>query len=380
MQVVQKQLSGCSQLTAAKKKAEVFSEVEAAKYDFGVAVDRMVTSFASPAIRPAKGLPRGIDARRFRAGRIHMLYEAAMRTQGRPLCLAAAERLLKLEKDSTVLFLTGVLHPVFFPKGETDGPPGVVGLARALNLGLGLRPVILSEAATSDIMRQASASMGLSGRWDRKMGPRPRSADVMSFPVTDVATTQKEVKKLLDKLNPSAVVAIERKGRNTKGEYHSVLGTPRGAFEAKLDYVTEEANNRGILTIGIGDNGNEIGFGNIIDDVKKIQMFGELCQCPCKGGIATVVKTDLLIPASTSNWGAYGIEACVAFLLGRGSLMHDSEVEKRVLEGIANLGCGDGATIETTPTCDGTGKASLYLVDFLKSLVDQNLETKTREF
>ena len=31
--------------------------------------------------------------------------------------------------------------------------------------------------------------------------------------------------------------------------------------------------------------------------------------------LATVVKTDVVIPAMMSNWGCYGIEACLAYLL-----------------------------------------------------------------
>ena len=138
--------------------------------------------------------------------------------------------------------------------------------------------------------------------------------------------------------------------------------------------------NRKILTIGIGDNGNEIGYGNILDDVKKIQMFGEKCQCKCNSGIASIVKTDLLVPCSTSNWGAYGIEACIALLLKNPKIMHDSETEDRMLNAINNLGCADGSTILSTPTCDGTEKASLHIVDLLKCMVELSTVTKKREF
>lgn len=294
--------------------------------------------------------------------------------------MAAAEKLLGCEKGSTVLILTGVLHPVFFPKGETDGPAGAAALAYALSAGLGLRPVVISENETKDVMAQACLALGLVPRWDVMLGFRPRSVLVRGFPVADVEETRREADLLLDELKPSAVIAVERKGRNVKGEYHSVLGTPRSAYEAKLDYVVDSARRRGILTVGIGDNGNEIGFGNILDDVKKIQMFGEKCQCPCGSGIASTVQTDLLVAASSSNWGAYGVEACISLLLDDSSLMHDGEAEERVLTAISSLGCADGLTILSTPTCDGTEKASVYLVDYLKTLVQLSSTVRKREF
>lgn len=353
---------------------------ESWKIDYGLAVDKIITSFVLPTIEPSEGIPAGIDSSRFRPGRIHMLYDAARRTQGRPLCLLGAEKLLDLKRDSTVVILTGVHHPVFFPKGETDGPPGAVALARALSLGLGLRPVIVTDKEVQDVVAQTALSIGLVSDWDFKAGFRPRSVSVRGFPLSKTEDSKKQANALVDELQPSAVVAIERKGRNSKGEYHSLLGTPRSASEAKLDYVADVAMERGAVTIGIGDNGNEIGFGNILDDVRRIQMFGENCRCPCTGGIATVVKTDVLIPASTSNWGAYGMEACIAILTGNHDLMHDGKTEERVLTACAATGCADGGTIESTPTCDGTGMASVYVVDLLKTLVDHCETPKKREF
>ena len=357
------------------------SDNELIENDYGISVDKIVTSFIMPATRPSSGIPKGIDETRFRAGRIHMMHEAAVKKQKQDsLCMNAAKKLIQCERGSNIVILTGVLHPIYFPKGETDGPTGAAALARALSFGLGIHPIIVSENATTEVMSQACLSAGLVSEWDSKKEVRPRSVTVKGFPVTDIEKTKKEAKNLLDKFNPSAVISVERKGRNVKGEYHSVRGTPRSKYEAKLDYIIDEARNRKILTIGIGDNGNEIGYGNILEDVKKIQMFGEKCQCECNSGIASIVKTDLLVPCSTSNWGAYGIEACIALLLKNPKIMHDSETEDRMLNAINNLGCADGSTILSTPTCDGTEKASLYIVDLLKCMVELSTVTKKREF
>lgn len=348
--------------------------------DYGLSVDKIITSFIKPAITPQSGIPNGIDPTRFRAGRIHMLYDAAYNLFNKPLCMTAAQQLLKCEPESNVLILTGFLHPVYYPKGETDGPPGAVGLARALSMGLNLKPIIFSEEIIHDVISDACIAGGLSTIWDKSYGYRSQSCSLQGFELMDIDDTKSAINEVLDELNPSAIISVERTGRNNKNEYHSVLGTSVTPYAAKLDYFMDEAKRRNILTIGIGDNGNEIGFGNIFSDVQKIQMFGETCQCPCKSGIATVVESDILVPGATSNWGAYGIESCISLLLGDPKIMHDGGMEHRVLLACSSLGCADGSTTHTTPTCDGTGNLSVYLCDILKNLVEQSVYKVKRGF
>lgn len=350
-------------------------------YDYGCSVDKIVTSMITPPTVPANVLPAGVDERKFRAGKIHLLYEAALKKHGRPLTLLAAEKLTtEVKNGSCVLLLTGVLHPVHLPRGETDGPPGAAGLARALDMALGAKPIVISEPETSDVMTQTCIGAGLVPLTLDVAKKKPHSVIVRGFPHGGVKESKEEAKKLLDETDPSAVIAIERKGRNKEGHYHSVMGTARTETEAKLDHVVDEARSRGILTIGIGDNGNEIGFGNIFDAVREVQPFGAKCQCPCGGGIASVIETDVLIPASTSNWGAYGVEACMAIVQGIPAIMHNPEMERRMLTNCANTGCEDGSATGCTPTVDGTGATTYCLVDLLKNLVDLSITSKERHF
>jgi hypothetical protein len=351
------------------------------KYDYGLSVDKIVTSFITSPTRPVGELPSGIDERKFRPGKIHALYDAARNRHSKPLALLAAEKLLeKVAARSNVLILTGVLHPVHLPRGETDGPPGAAGLARALDVALEARSVLVSEPEITDVMSQTCIGAGLNPLALDVARQRPHSVVIRGFPRASVEQSQREAKKLIDEIDPSAVIAIERKGRNSKGQYHSILGTSRTETEAKLDYVADEARARGILTIGIGDNGNEIGFGNILDVVRDVQPFGAKCQCPCGAGVASTVETDVLLPASTSNWGAYGVEACMAILLEQPSIMHGYEIERRMLTNCANTGCADGATAETTPTVDGTGSATFALVELLHEIVELSVASKLRHF
>ena len=57
----------------------------------------------------------------------------------------------------------------------------------------------------------------------------------------------------------------------------------------------------GTVTIGIGDGGNEIGMGRVRARVVR--------DVPNGAKIASVVRTDHLVVAGTSNWGAWGVVA-----------------------------------------------------------------------
>jgi D-glutamate cyclase len=58
--------------------------------------------------------------------------------------------------------------------------------------------------------------------------------------------------------------------------------------------------------------------------------------------MATRVATDVHVAAGVSNWGAYGIAACLAALLGRPELLHDAEIERFMLHESVRTGAGGG--------------------------------------
>jgi len=111
----------------------------------------------------------------------------------------------------------------------------------------------------------------------------------------------------LDLLRPSALIAIEKLGPNQQGVYHMVKGHDSSAFQAKAGRLFDAARPRGILTIGVGDRGNEIGMGAIADTVRQVLPYGSICQCPCGGGVADATEVDVVVPGTCSNWGAYGM-------------------------------------------------------------------------
>ena len=97
-------------------------------------IDRLITI----EMRFGEGLPRGVT---------HQMYDAAREAQGgMPLSLLAAQGLINaLGSGDHVLVVTGAGMAPWLPKGETDGPPGAAAIARALDIGLGAKPIMIAE-------------------------------------------------------------------------------------------------------------------------------------------------------------------------------------------------------------------------------------------
>jgi hypothetical protein len=134
------------------------------------------------------------------------------------------------------------------------------------------------------------------------------------------------------------------------------------------------AKEKDILTIGIGDNGNEIGFGLIEETVREYKQYGDVCQCPCGKGVACAITTDFLIVAGTSNWGSYGLEACLAAVLDKAELIHDTETEKKMLEECVRTGGVDASTGKQDITVDGTpATVQTAMIELMRGVVSKGL-------
>jgi hypothetical protein len=227
--------------------------------------------------------------------------------------------------------------------GEMDGPPGAVALARAIGRGLRSVPILLTEEGQVDSLAKAAHSIGLT-RTDLRgsLEQATRSAYntsvvVEGFPSDDEAARKAAI-SFLDRFVPAAIVTVEKAGMNEVGVYHSSLGFDTSEGKARIDYLVAQAAERGILTIGVGDGGNEIGMGLIRDAIREHIPYGKKCQCPCGAGIAPAVNVDVLVTASVSNWGAYGIIACLSAILSRPDVLHTSELCERAIRGSAWAG------------------------------------------
>lgn len=267
---------------------------------------------------------------------INHLYEAAYdHHDGSPTMLAAQRLHETVSPDDEVLIVTGMLVPPTYTQ-ETDGPPGAASLARAIKIGLGAHPTILCEEEALPMVRAAARAYGLNVT--DGLETREAAMDVSEHPsaewtctvesfTKDSAHANQEAVDVLDTTDPAAVLAVERVGPNEFGEYHGAGGENLTETCAKIDPLFEETD---ALTVGIGDGGNEIGFGTILDDVRRIVKYTEECGCGCGGGVATKTETDVIIPAAVSNWGAHGIATALSMLLDE-PVLHRAELEERAL-------------------------------------------------
>lgn len=329
------------------------------KFDtIGEAVDRLVTVPMSN-WTILKGLP------------LMDLYDYARDKAGQPLTLAAA-KLIKnaVRPGDHVLILSGFIIKSFM-LAETDGPIGAAALARALDVGLGAVPIVFTEDSITNTLTKTcnAAGMVVCNEEQLNTGGRGRKMMVKSFPI-DHELAQKEAIRIIDKYRPKAIISIERPGWNREKIHHSGMGFDISDITAKLDYVFLEAQRRGIPTIGIGDLGNEMGMGYIADEVRKKIPHAEKCLCPCGGGIASDVSADVGIICNISNWGAYGIEACLAALTGELDVMHDPDTERFMIAECVRAGGIDPVAGMLRPYVDGESKhINAYIIEMLRTIV-----------
>ena len=147
--------------------------------------------------------------------------------------------------------------------------------------------------------------------------------------------------------------------------------------------IFEEAHKRDILTIGIGDLGNEMGMGYIKDQVKEMVPHGSHCLCGCGGGIAASSEPDLGIICNISNWGAYGVVACLAALLGELDILHDSDTERFMLRESVRGGQIDPVSGMFRPYVDGESEdINAYIIEMLRSIVTHKVKESifTKEY
>jgi hypothetical protein len=336
----------------------------------GEYIDRLV----NVEMRFGTGLPRGVT---------HQMYDAARKLQGAPLTYLAAKRLVeKVKPGDYVLIATGAGTEPGLPWGETDGPLGAAALARAVGLGLGAKPVVVTEKRCLEPIRAAFNATGFTLMPDDWVaGRKTYSAAFRTFPGGEADDTL-AAEEVVNTFRPSAMIFVEKAGPNAQGVYHSILGIGRSKDQMANAYVLVDlAKATGALTIGIGDGGNEIGCGKIYEDIRRIQPYGTACQCPCGDGVATVVATDVLVMAAVSNWGAYGVAAELALLKGNMNILHDEATEARMLEACVAAGGFDGGWGAGIPCVDGTNaRVQTSIITMLRQIVENAMVTMKRDF
>ncbi len=281
------------------------------------------------------------------------------------LCARAALSLAaRIRPGDRVWLATGLVVPEAMPRGETDGPPGAAVLARALAVGLGARVLVLAEAPVVPVVAAVLDALAQAEQGGPAWCRACRTAALPRRPRAAALWVGRRFRR-----PPRAVVAVEKLGPNARGVMHTASGVDVTAAQGRTDVLFAAARRRGILTVGVGDRGNEVGFAAAAAALAAAGIAGA-CACPCASSIACTVAADRPVASATSNWGAYGIAASLAVLARNPHLVHDAPAEAAMLDACVRAGAVDGITRRPAPTVDGLPlSAQQVRVRRLQSLV-----------
>ncbi len=314
----------------------------------------------------ARWVGEGIDALTtldFRHhGVIRALYRAARGT-GAPLSILAAQLLRdRVGPGDEVIICVGFpIYPLFV--GETDGICGAVVLASVLGIGLQARPVLVSEEAIVPFLAAALQAAGMNYVNGLGAGHVPAgSARVVGCAPGPEPGYECSVRLL--KRQPRLVMAVEKAGVNRVGVPHSLGGFNIGEATAYLEELFRGSERAGIPTIAVGDQGNELGMGAVAEAALSETQYGRMCRCPCGEGHVSGVAANITVVGGTSDWGACGVAAALAFLLDRQDLIPDAHTMRSIVEAEVEAGAIDAATRSQIPQIDG------YALDFQVRIVE----------
>lgn len=230
--------------------------------------------------------------------------------------------------------------------GETDGPLGAAFLAQALEK-LTFKVTIMTSPFNERIMQAAIDALQLKAKLD----------------VVDAGEELEKFPQVLSNPDITHLIALEQMGVALDGNYYNMAGKKISIPVARFDSLFVQARERGITTIAIGDGGNEIGMGSLYS-----HLFSKIDN----NWILNITPVDYLITAGVSNWGGYGLMACLSHLVGQ-PLLHEPYEEKRLLQVILEAGAVDGRTNMRVMSVDGLPiKKHMEIIDFLhKTIMDR---------
>ncbi len=253
-------------------------------------------------------------------------------------CDLAAE--LVIDNPGTVIITTG-FYILSAGATETDGPPGAIVIGDALQ-SLGYEVVYVTDRLTEPLM---TAIVGDKAR-------------VVDFPISGSEESRDFASNLVADIAPSLIISIERCGLTEGGMYRNWKGKDISDFNARIDYLFIDHPK----TVGIGDGGNEIGMGNLADEIKTVPF---LASDPC------ITECVNLIISSVSNWGGYGLVASISKLVHR-NLLPSIEAERNLIKRVVTLGAVDGTTAKNVNKVDGfTLKENSQILQHLHDLMAQ---------
>ncbi|MGB3653666.1 MAG: DUF4392 domain-containing protein [Rivularia sp. (in: cyanobacteria)] len=267
--------------------------------------------------------------------------------------LLRASRSIAEHPCPSVAILTGFFMPYGNPPcPETDGPIGCALLAASLfEVGIPVR--IVTDSLCFQTVKTAVIAAGYH-----------------DIPIDIVAVgsdRQHSVTSLLEFWKSLAspishIISIERAGPNKDGIVHNMRGEDVTAYTAPLHLLLSEK----IISIGIGDGGNELGMGNIPREIVTSSIrHGE--EIACK------IKCDYLIVCGVSNWGATAILLALCLLRPdwKAAIIKklNPQTEFHILETLVNKGLAiDG--IRGIPSLSVDNLSWEFHAEVLKSAIE----------
>lgn len=309
-------------------------------------------------------------------GVCRILYRSSRAYTKMPLTIHAGERLLQsIGAKDTVFIITGfILSP--FNQPETDGVIGSLLLARALIMASDAKPFLICPEDAKKAVINCAVSIGLQVfETAGEVMETPFSIGIISF-TKEKSKAEEQAESIINSVGlPSAVISVEAPGANAEGEYHNAAGENVTALEAKSDVLFCLLRRKGVMSLAVGDLGNETGMGTIGADIRKGIPYtdrGE-CRCGCGGGILAASEADCIITAATSDWGCYGLIGALAYLKKNMEIIHTGEMEKRLIE----TACKSGLIDMNGPGVEGIDgfptEMNVEIVGLMRSCVEYAL-------
>jgi hypothetical protein len=256
---------------------------------------------------------------------------------------------MELNESDTIVVVTG-----FAIKdtniGETDGPPGALALAYALEK-LGKSVIIITDKYSEVFLKDGVNLLGL-------------SSELVIF---EDKKEKEQAEEIINKYKPSHIIGIERPGRGIDNRCYSMLGEDITKYCPNTDLLFVKAKENNISTSAIGDGGNEVGMGKIRDFVTRYVNKGNI--------ICADFATDNLIISGVSNWGAFGICAGLS-IINNNMIMYDEELYEKISTEMLKKGALDGCSRKKEATVDGlTYEENLGVFLKLKFFAEMNTKS-----
>ena len=213
------------------------------------------------------------------------------------------------------------------PVGETDGPSGIAWLARALDL-LGVEVRVY----TDDLCRpQLEAALDYAA-------PGVSLHRIPGEAVPDFARREVEA------FAPDRFITLERPGCAADGVCYNMNARSISDLVVDAEPLFTEAATHGVLTVAVGDGGNEMGMGCCRPLVERHVKYGDV--------ICARQEADYTLMGGVSNWWGWGLVAALSLRTGR-DLLPTADREEELLCRVVRSGGADGSTARHELTVDG---------------------------